>query len=760
MLGKYLLKYRWLSFMLFLLCMLWALQLLPRIEISQQFDNYFPRHDPELLFYRSATAELGDEDDILMLAIRRERGILDSLFLHKVHELTLALDTFRHVRTSRSLTRLNRVRRTPFGVVQSPRLRIQQPESYARDSLSLATDQRLINRLISADLRTLTMVLELDEGLDGRQAEQLISRIEDRARSYHFDTLHILGRTYLEVCFNRMSRRELRNSFFLCIGLIILTLGFLYRSFWAVFIPLLIYLCAIALFLAVMVWRGHPLDAMSNLAPAILLIVSISDVIHFFSFFETKVREGNDQREALRLTINRIGLTLFLTSFTTAAGFLTLMISDLPTMEYLGADMATGVIIAYLVTMLLLPVFLHQLPARAFFLKAGRSDLWNRFSERLYRLVRLRSRGILTLSLLLGALGMLGSGMINTNNRLIDALPRHDSSAYSASFFADHLGGTRSFELLLLTKDSGAMADLPVLREIEKIDTFLSRFPMISGVFSPATYYKSLNEAWRGGNPAAYQLPSTADLLARQRRELEGHPDAFHRSVISADHSMGRISARMQDLGRQRIYDVNDGVRAWIDSEVDSNLLDIRILGASAMFDKIQEHAIRNMLIGLSIAIGVISLLILLLYRRLRLMLIVLLVNLLPLLLTGAVMALLGIELRYGTSVIFPIGFVIAVDDTIHFVGRYQFERLAGHSMPEALALTLRQTGRAMLLTSLILLLGFIQLIFSSFPDIRITGILVSAMLVFALSADLLLASALVWKWDKSSTLSSDPGEK
>lgn len=304
------------------------------------------------------------------------------------------------------------------------------------------------------------------------------------------------------------------------------------------------------------------------------------------------------------------------------------------------------------------------------------------------------------------------------------------------------------------------MADLPVLREIEKIDTFLSRFPMISGVFSPATYYKSLNEAWRGGNPAAYQLPSTADLLARQRRELEGHPDAFHRSVISADHSMGRISARMQDLGRQRIYDVNDGVRAWIDSEVDSNLLDIRILGASAMFDKIQEHAIRNMLIGLSIAIGVISLLILLLYRRLRLMLIVLLVNLLPLLLTGAVMALLGIELRYGTSVIFPIGFVIAVDDTIHFVGRYQFERLAGHSMPEALALTLRQTGRAMLLTSLILLLGFIQLIFSSFPDIRITGILVSAMLVFALSADLLLASALVWKWDKSSTLSSDPGEK
>jgi len=165
------------------------------------------------------------------------------------------------------------------------------------------------------------------------------------------------------------------------------------------------------------------------------------------------------------------------------------------------------------------------------------------------------------------------------------------------------------------------------------------------------------------------------------------------------------------------------------------------------MVDKIQEHSIRNMFSSILFALIVISLLIALVFGNYKVVLIVIISNLLPLLVCGALMALLGIELRYGTSVIFTIGFVIALDDTIHFMTKFQLEKSKGKPTVEAVRLTLFQTGRAILTTSVVLFFGFLILLFSDFRDSKAIGILVSFMLVGALVTDLYLVPVLLIKF-------------
>jgi predicted RND superfamily exporter protein len=747
MFGESILRFRWVWLFFLTAALTGAVFLLPGLEIRLDADDYFPDKDPDLAFYNYMTSELGDEDDFLLLAVHRKEGIFDSVFLARFQAFTLDAARLPHITAARSLANLNDLKRTPFGVLSTPLLHISNPTLYSSDSLKILADERLLERLVSLDLKTLNVILELDDQLSGKEAESLISSIEQLKREYAFPEVHLMGRKYFEVSHNRTSFRELVKGFFLCIGLIIVLLGYLYRSLWAVLLPLLVYICAVLLFLGYLVLRGHPVDVMTNLAPTILLIVSVSDVIHFFSKYEDQVKTGMNKKKALITTLNRIGLMLFLTSFSTAIGFLTFLNSSLPTLRNFGGDIAVGVVLTFLITITLVPFALLFVSEKAIHIRTDWHKWWNHKAEQILQLVVQRPKFIAGTAVLLILFSLLVIPRINTNHFFAKTLPADHPSIQSAQFFEDHLGGVRTFEIALKPKAGKRLNDLNVLKEIEKLHQHVDSLPRTGGVYSPATYYKSLNKAWHSSRQSAYALPPTQRLLNRQEKAFEKQSGAIFHQILNEERTIGKISARMNDPGLDNIHTLNKQVADWISTKLDSSLLETRIIGASAMADKIQEYSIRSMFTGLALALAAIGLLIFLLYREVRTTLTVLAINLFPLILTGAIMAMSGIVLRCATSVIFSIGFVIAIDDTIHFVGRFRLERSGGLTPVESAGITLRETGRAILLTSFVLFFGFIQLITSSFRDAQAIGILVSVMLVFALLADLFLGPLLLlWK--------------
>ena len=238
-------------------------------------------------------------------------------------------------------------------------------------------------------------------------------------------------------------------------------------------------------------------------------------------------------------------------------------------------------------------------------------------------------------------------------------------------------------------------------------------------------------------NLSSLEITSSDSQLNKYEKSILGYTKNKKWKLVDDSHKYGRITARMPDLGRKEVKKLNNQIKKWIDQEMDTSRMDFQFVGMDLMIDHGHEHRINNMIWGILLAMLVISSLIGLLFKQFSIVLITLIANVIPLILIAGLMGIFGIELRGTTSIIFAVGFVIAVDDTIHFLSKYRIERKKGFSVDQSIETTLLEAGKAIFTTSVILFGGFIVLLHSAFGDIYSVGFMVSFMILFALLLDL-----------------------
>jgi uncharacterized protein len=745
MLGDLLVKYRYALLLLLACTTLYSVFGLFRIEIKQDFSTYFPRGDADRKFYEQIVAELGDEDDILSIALPNEGGIFDTSFLQKAHEFTLFCNGLEQVERAFSLTNLEDAIKTPFGIVPQPFLSWDSTGQFNTDQARLAADPRIAERLISKNGKALLVTMKLKPGLSPLEDEAIIAGLESKLNEMGFGEAVIGGLRYYEVSYNRASNRELVKGTVLCIGVLVVLLSFIYRSGWGVLMPLLVFSLSLLNFLGYLVARGHPLDTMSNLFPTIMLVVSVCDVIHIFSKFEERIKEGRAHREAVGLALNDAGLAIFITAFTTAVGFVALAISDIPATTRFGLDMAVGVLIACCTSLTLLAGLMPLVRPTAFVATDFMVKKWEWGYGKIVQLTLHHGKKVRILALVLALVGIVSIFFINTDHRLESAVST-DALKKSVHYFDTQTAGVRSFEVAILPQGSTKLNELAALQEIEKLHVYLDSLPQLGGIYSPVTVFKSLNMAMNNGLRSAYQLPESQEELERAERAFRKFHLPFASNILNKERSMGKISARVPDMGRHKIRELDRQVEDWASSHLDAKLIKAKVTGASHMVDRVQEISIESVPSGLIFSFVVIALLMGLLFKDFKIVLISIVVNVLPLFLTAIFMAILGIELRYGTSIMFTIGFVIAEDDTIHFLTQYKLERQRQPDEKTAIFEAMRHSGHAMLLTAILLAAGFGILITSDFNDSRAIGLLTSIMVFFAIFTDLLLCPSLLMK--------------
>jgi predicted RND superfamily exporter protein len=289
------------------------------------------------------------------------------------------------------------------------------------------------------------------------------------------------------------------------------------------------------------------------------------------------------------------------------------------------------------------------------------------------------------------------------------------------------------------------------MREIAKVENHLKEYPSVQAVASITAVYKSINQMMKNNASEAYAMPETEADFERYQRMARRVPKLNVNVLLSKDETKARITSRVQDIGADSIKAIGEDIDRWITMNTDTSVVAFQRTGTGLIIDKNAEYVRRDLLYGLGMAILIVSVLMAILFQNIKMLLISLLPNIFPLILAGALLGFLGIELEAGVSIVFAVIFGIAVDDTIHFLSKYKLAKNKGLELEPAMRITFLETGKAIVLTSIILFFGFLVMLFSIHPPSVTIGLLISLTLLSALISDLLLIPLLIrWIMPKS----------
>lgn len=721
-----------------------------RIDFS--FDSFYPKDDDEYQYYQQFQETFFESQNYLVYVAIQGPGeaVFDADFLRRVDTLFAGFGRIEGVDSVLSPTEVPLIRRRGTDFRREPYLQFDTPEAAKASRQRVLRDSVMLGGFLTRDLSHVCGYVQIDPAIFDTRQRDVVSRTV-RARLQAFGQPYVLsGIPYIRTKYIETIGQELLLFMTLAIAFIALVLWLTYRNIWGVVIPMAAVVIGLIWILGFMGLTGQSVNLINNLLIPLIFVVGTSDVIHLTTKYLHETRDGRARSAAMRRTLREIGLAIFLTSLTTAVGFGSLLVSRIPPIREFGLYAALGVLLTYLITVVLLPNALLRLPPERFGNQQAVDNLplWRALLLRIDRLTQRRGRAVvLSFAAVLLTCGYL-IFQIPTDTHLIEDIGEGDPIRESMTFFEAQGYGLRPFELGIETRhDSIPLSDQRVLADMAKLQRWLHQQHDFSPFLSLATLVQQAHYLDRFSRPQYRKIPDEQaqideylDLIRlRSGDEILGQ-------VMSEDGRQGRISARLPDIGTNAFDRLYADLDSFYRAECDTALFSYRPTGHAFLTEHNLVYVRRSLLGGLSLAFVIVGLIMGLLFRSWRMLLVSMVPNVIPLILTGGVMGLFGITLTASTTLVFVIAFGVAVDDTIHFLTRYRLERGRGHDRDTAIRLTLLGTGKAMIITSLILMAGFVMLMFSNFGGTFSTGLFTGLTVIFALLADLLLLPVLL-RW-------------
>ena len=722
-----------------------ALTVLPKVGFDYKFEKFFPPSDQDLQFYYNHVDKFESDNDFLLVGISNEGSIFDQEFLTKVDSLTKIYERYDNIKKVISPTNISNPIIGPIGVVKASYIHLDNPDLYSSDSNRIFTANGLVGSIFSPDGKKVTIFLSIKPSKDKKVNDKTVADIEEIGEKFEFTEFHVAGK--IKGAFYFIKKMEFELILFMSLSFLLLIL-FLYISFrtlWGVWVPISIVGVTLIWMISFMTVIGRPINFMTTLLPTILFVVCISNVIHIVEKYLDELRKGHSKYDAMFTAFKEIGLATFFTAFTTAVGFLSLYTSMIIPIKEFGWITALGVYVAFFLSFTLLPALLILLPKPIVKGKHADDSFWTLKLHRLFLWLIPNRMKIFGAVLLLMLVSFVGLWNLEFNNKFLEDFASDDNMRADYEFFEDNFSGFRPFELSLWITDSNKnFFDYDVVLEIEKIEKGLEQVYGAGFIISTNTFIKGTRRALKGGKNSEYKLPENEKELKKVKRSIRRLPRVNLRSYLTDDKKFARINAKVKDVGGKQMRVLNEEFSKHMEANVDTDLVGYRVTGMPFLVDKTNEFLANNIVLSLLIAFFVISLIMGMLFQSFRMIIIAVLPNLLPLLVIAGLMGILGISIKISTSIIFAIAFGIAVDDTIHFMSKLRIELNKGKSIIYALKRTYLSTGKAIIVTSLILCSGFLILVASDLSSTYYIGLLVSTTLLFAVLSDLFFLPVLV----------------
>ena len=722
-----------------------ALFSLRNVRLDYDFEKFFPKNDPELDRYLAFRERFGYDNDFLMFGIEREQGVFDRELLTRVDSLAARLERTPRVLRVLSPTRMSEPVITPVGVFETPHLRFPNETLIPIDSARIWNDPRVKDLFFSSDAKAMLVVLTAEPGLSKEKCDDLLVDVRSVLEGTGFADVRMAGRIVGQDHYINTMLKEM--IFFLSASILLLAvflrIGF--RSMHGVLVPIAVVGLAILWQVGFMTAVGKPLGILTMLLPTILFVVGMSDVVHIMECYLEEIRNRVPRIRAIAVTYHEVGLPTFLTAITSGIGFATLGTASIPPLQEFGYFTAIGVVLAFCLAFLLLPALLVLTDPAKLLPRKAQVSPWDARLPKLFQWTIKRRKAILWSFAGIAVLGIVGMSRIKVNNYLLEDLPDNDPLKQNFVWFEQKFGGVRPFEMEIAVTDSSASVwDLAVLRQIENVQSHVDTAYHVDGLMSPVTVMYSLNKAFNGGDRSYYRLPDDSVDCARMAKRARMLGKEMLGTLVSADGRTARLSGRQVDEGGFIHKGKNAELDAFIAAHTDQGSVRFHQTGMAYLIDRNNATLSTQLVAGMGLAVLLTALIMLWFFKDWRMVLVALIPNLVPLAFIAGVMGFVGIDLKVSTAIIFSISFGIAEDDTIHMLAALRQHMRSGLSPLYALKRTYLRTGKAITVTSLMLLSGFVTLIFSDFASVFYMGVLITLTLAFAYVAELLLLPALV----------------
>lgn len=723
---------------------------LKKLKFDYNIENFFDPTDSDLIYYHSHRDIFESDNNFILIGIENIEGIFNANFLERIDSTSKLIKQLKHVEEVVSPTTLKKSIKVPVvGYVNSPIIHLDDTDRLPEDKENIYTTNDFYQSFFSKDTTALLLYITKDVNTSKASNDSLVAQIEKTLLTFDFDDFHIAGRIKTQNYYVNTMNKEMKLMTSLTLILLVLFLVFTFRSLWSVVAPLVILIISLIFTMTLIQVFIGTLDLLMTLIPTLLFIIGISNTVHILTGYNEEYLVEKDKFNSLKNTIQKIGKTTFLTSFTTAIGFVSLYFVDIPPVQNFGIITAIGVMITWLVSILLLPAIIYITPTRKYANNIKKISTWESILPPLFQFIFKFKKHTIIVTILLFVISAFGIYKLETNNYFLDDLSEKSSLKKDMRFFESQFAGIRPFEMGFAIKDGSIdIFDINVALEIDTVQYYLENVYGAKMTYSPITIAKEINRSINGGNQDYYRVPHSKKEMKQVKKYFTKNLDNdLISTLLTKDAKNGRISGKIHDLGQQKVSELNKELLDFI--EKNTELVDFRLTGASFMMDKTSSYISTQIIKGLLFSFLVVALLMGLLFKSIKLALISLIPNLLPLVFVAGLMGLIGVDLKVSTVVIFTIGFGIAVDDTIHLLVRYKLELPDSKNSKESLYKSIMTTGKALIITSFILSSGFLTFLFSDFASTFYIGLLITVTLLFALLSDLFLLPILITYFDK-----------
>ncbi|MDG1287909.1 MAG: MMPL family transporter [Rickettsiales bacterium] len=572
--------------------------------------------------------------------------------------------------------------------------------------------------------------------------------LTDARAKYPEIEIRTSGMVFMNNAFSEASQNDMATLIPIMYGVLLVTMLLFLRSVSATFTTLLVIAFSAITAMGIAGWFGVKLTPPSANAPTIILTLAIADSIHIIVSMLVNMRKGMAKHAAIIESL-RINLQpIFLTSMTTAIGFLTLNFSDAPPFHDLGNMTATGVIAAFVYSILFLPALLSVLPIRCKLQAENKETMVDKLGQFVVSYRRL----LLPLSTGLVIVLALMIPRIELNDEFVKYFDDSIEFRTDTDFMLENLTGIYNFEYSLGAGGESQINNPQYLQETEKFANWLRQQPEVMHVYSITDIFKRLNKNMHGDDPSWYRIPDTKEMAAQYLLLYEfSLPYGLDlNDRINIDKSASRLSATLHDLSTVDIRNFKDRSEAWMLENL-PDYMQTQATSPIVMFSYISQRNIESMAVGNIVALIVISLIILIALKSIRMGAISLVPNLVPVAMGLGIWGLLISQINMAVAVVAAVSLGIIVDDTVHFLSKYhRARREKNYNAEQAVQYAFSTVGSALIITTFILIAGFGILILSSFQMNVTLGLLTAIMIGCALIADFFLLPPLLIAIDRT----------
>lgn len=568
--------------------------------------------------------------------------------------------------------------------------------------------------------------------------------------------LHYSGLPYLRVINSELIRKEVGLFIFLALLVTAIILFMFFKSYKPVLISILVVAIGVIWSFGTLGVLNYEITILSALIPPLLIVIGVPNCIFLINKYHNEIRLHGNKAKSLTRMIKKIGNVTILTNATTASGFATFILTSSKDLREFGLVASVNIFAVFLLSLLLIPIIFSYLkpPKEKHTEHLDRRWMLAVIKQLIYWVTHRRTV-VYVWTILLVAVGLVGVYKVKTTGNVTDDIPKSSALYQDAKFFEKHFTAVLPFEIIIDTHRKNGMTKLSTLRRLNQLQDTLATHPELSRSLSLLDVVKFSKQAFYNGDESFYDLPNSQEknwLLsyAKNSQSQEDWANAY----VDEDMQVGRVSVQLADIGTSEMKELKEKLRLQIDQVFDPEKYDVKLTGTSVVFLEGTSYLVRNLFVSLFLAIILISVFMAWMFNSFRMVVVSLIPNLIPLLLTAAIMGYFGVAIKPSTILVFSIAFGISVDDTIHFLAKYRQELKARkYNIRSAVLSAIRETGVSMIYTSIVLFFGFFIFIASQFGGTVALGLLVSITLLIAMLSNLVVLPALLLTLEKSITL-------